>query len=66
MHVLSAFQTIDSGDFLTTLLRHFFVPTTMESSTPETSAGVQAEPNALCVVGRLAGCSSNNIVNGSE
>jgi hypothetical protein len=66
MHVLFTFQTINYGDFFTTFPHHFFVPTTMESSTPNANASVQVEPNALGVVGRLARCSSNNIVNGSK
>jgi hypothetical protein len=64
--VLFAFQTINYGDSLTSFPHHFFVPTTMESSTPKTNVSVQVEPNALCVVGRLARCSNNNIVNGSK
>jgi hypothetical protein len=64
MHVLSTSQTIDSSDSLITLPCHFLVPITMESCTLKTNASVQVELNALCVVGRLVRCSSNNSVNG--
>ncbi len=42
----------------------FLCSTTMESTTPKTNA----KPNLMpfCVVGRLARCSSNNIVNSSK
>jgi hypothetical protein len=64
--VLSASQTITFGDSLTTFPCHFFVALPWNLQLQKPMLMCKAEPNALCVVGHLARCSSNNIVNNSE
>jgi hypothetical protein len=64
--VLSASQNTALGDSLTIFPRHFFVPLPWNLQLQKPMLMCKAEPNALCVVGRLARHSSNNIVNNSE